>query len=139
MKMSDPVPQFSHLIRGLKDLKLAYIHLVESRIAGNADVEATESLDSFIELWGNQSPVFVAGGYKPDTARKEVERWGDMDVGVVFGRFFISNPDLVFRIREGLELQKYERGTFYKVHREEGYMDYAFSKEWEENLGSLKN
>lgn len=38
MLMHDPIPQFSHLVEGLKELSLAYIHLVESRIEGNADV-----------------------------------------------------------------------------------------------------
>jgi NADPH2 dehydrogenase len=56
----------------------------------------------------------------------------DNDVAVVFGRYFISNPDLPFRLKEGIELQKYNRDTFYNAMSEEGYIDYPFSKEFEE-------
>jgi NADPH2 dehydrogenase len=133
MKMKEPVPQFTHLIKGLRELQLAYIHVVESRVAGNADVDATEKVDFAVEAWGGQSPVFVAGGFKADSARRTVDvEFKDNDVAVVFGRYFISNPDLPFRLKEGIELQKYNRDTFYNAMSEEGYIDYPFSKEFEE-------
>ncbi|KAI9739299.1 MAG: hypothetical protein M1834_007512 [Cirrosporium novae-zelandiae] len=124
-------PQFLHLIRSLRPLHLAYLHLVESRVAGIADVEATEKIDPFIDAWGNTSPILLAGGFKPDSARKAVdEDYKDKNVVVVFGRFFIANPDLVFRLREGLALTQYNRETFYKVESPEGYTDYPFSDKY---------
>jgi N-ethylmaleimide reductase len=42
---------------------------------------------------------------------------------VAFGRYFVSNPDLPLRIREGLPLSAYDRGTFYTFD-EHGYTDY---------------
>ena len=133
MKMQDPVPQFSYLLKGLKELKLAYVHLVESRISGNADVEPTEKCDPFIDLWADTSPILLAGGFTQQSAKKAVEKeYKDKDVAVVFGRYFIANPDLVYRVREGIEFQKYNRDTFYKAKSEEGYIDYPFSKEWKE-------
>lgn len=48
MRMQDPVPQFSYYAGELKKLNLAYLHVVESRIAGNADVEATEKIDFLV-------------------------------------------------------------------------------------------
>ena len=134
MKMADPIPQFSHLIKGLKDLKLAYLHLVESRISGNADVEATEKVDFALEIWGKTSPVLLAGGFKPDSAHKTVQEYAENEVAVVFGRYFISNPDLPFRILEGVDLTPYDRGTFYKAKSPEGYVDYPFSREWEKRM-----
>jgi NADPH2 dehydrogenase len=131
MQMEDPIPQFSHLVKGLKDLKLAYLHVVESRIAGNADIEATQKVDPFIDIWGKTSPVFIAGGFKPDSAKRAVdEEYNDKDIAIVFGRHFISTPDLVFRIEKGIELAPYDRDTFYKAKSEEGYTDYAYSEEW---------
>merc|ERR1711964_452507 len=59
MKMKDPKPQFSYLAQELKKLKLAYIHVVESRISGNADVETTEKIDFLLDIWNNQSPAWV--------------------------------------------------------------------------------
>lgn len=96
MRMADPVPQFSYLVKQLRQWKLAYIHLVESRIAGNLDVEETEKLDPLIDIWGNHGPLLLAGGFTADSARKAVDKdYPDKDVVVVFGRYFISNPDLV--------------------------------------------
>lgn len=131
MKMDDPIPQFTHLIKGLKELKLAYLHLVESRIAGNADIEATEKNDDFIDLWANQSPVFLAGGFTADSAHAVVDKqYKDKDVAVVFGRYFISNPDLVYRVQNGIPLTPYNRGLFYNARESKGYVDYAFSEEF---------
>ncbi|MCJ1458038.1 Chanoclavine-I aldehyde reductase fgaOx3 [Mycoblastus sanguinarius] len=131
MKMADPIPQFTHLITGLKELKLAYLHMVESRISGNADVESTEKVDFALKLWGDKSPVLIAGGFQPDSARRAMDEYSGYNIAIVFGRHFISNPDLPFRIQKGLELTKYNRDTFYKVKSPEGYVDYPFSKEWE--------
>lgn len=131
MKMADPVPQFSHLVQHLKDLQLAYLHVVESRISGNADVEPTYKVDFALEIWGKTQPVLLAGGFKPDSARSTVEeKYPEYRVLVVFGRHFIANPDLVFRIQKGLELTPYNRKTFYIPESAEGYVDYPFSQEF---------
>lgn len=132
MKMQDPEPQFSYLTEELKKLKLAYLHVVESRISGNAEIEATEKIDFLVDIWGKTSPVFIAGGFTPLSAREAVdEKYKDLDVAIVFGRYFISNPDLVFKIEKGIELTKYDRDTFYKAKSKDGYLDYPFSKEFE--------
>lgn len=103
MRMADPVPQFSHLVKELKQWDLAYIHLVESRIAGNLDTDHTEKLDPFIDIWGNHGPILLAGGFTPSSARKAVdEDYPDKQVVVVFGRYFISNPDLVSNLYTAL-------------------------------------
>ncbi len=136
--MKDPIPQFSHLIKGLKELKLAYVHLVESRIAGNADVEATEKNDPFIDIWAGTSPILLAGGFTEDSARQDVEKqYKDYDIAVVFGRYFIANPDLVFRMKEEIPFQKYNRDTFYIPKSKEGYIDYPYSAEWEKHNSKL--
>lgn len=138
MKMTDPIPQFSYLLRGLKDLKLAYVHLVESRIAGNADVEATEKCDPFIDIWKGTSPILLAGGFTQDSARQTIEeQYKTQDMAVVFGRYFIANPDLVFRMKEDIPFQKYNRDTFYKVKSPEGYTDYPYSEEFENHNSKL--
>ncbi|KAI9746103.1 MAG: Chanoclavine-I aldehyde reductase fgaOx3 [Claussenomyces sp. TS43310] len=130
MKMKDPVPGFSYLTERLKELNLAYLHLVESRISGNADVESTEQIDFLVDIWGKTSPIFVAGGFTSESAKKVADQYPNADVAVVFGRYFISNPDLPFKLREGIPLTPYNRDTFYKVKSPEGYTDYPFSKEF---------
>lgn len=136
MRMEDPVPQFTHFIKGLKDMKLAYLHLVESRVAGNADIESTEKNDVFIDLWGKTSPILIAGGFKPDSAKRCVnEEYKDVDMAVVFGRYFISNPDLVYRLEHDIPLEQYDRDTFYKAKSKDGYLDYPYSEEFTKEKG----
>lgn len=132
MKMTDPIPQFSHLLKGLQELGLAYIHVVESRVAGNADIESAEKIDFALDVWGRTSPVLIAGGFKPESAKRAVdEEYKDKDVAIVFGRYYISNPDLPFRLKNDVELTKYNRDTFYKTKSTEGYTDYPFSQEYQ--------
>ncbi|KAK5740831.1 Chanoclavine-I aldehyde reductase fgaOx3 [Elasticomyces elasticus] len=132
MGMEEPIPQFSYLVEELKKLKLAYIHLVESRVSGNADVESTEKVDPFIDIWGSTSPILLSGGFKPESARRAVnEEYKDENIVVVFGRYFVSNPDLVFRVEKGIKLTQYDRATFYDPKTEKGYLWYPFSEEFE--------
>jgi len=44
----------------------------------------------------------------------------------LYGRYFISNPDLPKRLKEGLPLQPYDRSTFYGPFEDgaRGYIDY---------------
>ncbi|KAJ5805182.1 hypothetical protein N7474_011069 [Penicillium riverlandense] len=114
MRMADPIPQFSYLIEKLRDLKLGYIHVIESRVSNNVDIEKTEGIEFALEIWGRTSPVLVAGGFSPASAKHAVgvEYWSH-DVAIVFGRHFLANPDLPFRIQHGLELNKYDRPSFY--------------------------
>lgn len=136
MKMADPKPQFAYLVKELNKLKLAFIHLVEARISGNVDVDAAEKLDFLVDLWDCGTPLLLAGGFKPDSAVKTVEEeYPNKDVVMVFGRYFISNPDLVFRIKKGIELAKYDRNTFYIPGSPEGYITPEFSKEYLQEVG----
>ena len=133
MLMKDPYPQFEYIVKELKPLKLAYLHLIEARIRGNDDASCGEghNVSFLVKLWDNASPVLLAGGFTPESARKAVdETYKDYDVGIVFGRYFVSNPDLVFRVREGIPLIKYERTYFYTPKVTKGYTDYPFSQEF---------
>lgn len=131
MKMEEPVPQFTYLTNALREFKLAYLHLVESRISGNADIEATEKVNPIVDAWGKTSPIVLAGGFTPESAKKAVDQeFKDKEVAICFGRYFIPNPDLVWRVQNGVELRKYDREVFYKVKSPEGYADYELCEEW---------
>lgn len=80
-------------------------------------------------MWNNQSPVIVGGGYLPNNIYQAVDgSYQKWDVVVAFGRWFISNPDLVFRVKNGVPLTPYKRETFYVAKSNEGYNDYDFSQ-----------
>lgn len=129
MRMADPIPQFTDVINKAIQANIAYLHLVESRISGSEDYNGSDRLDFAYKLWNG--PFLVAGGYTPEEARKLVDsEYSSKDIVVMFGRYFISNPDLVYRIKEDLELSRYDRKTFYVYKSSEGYVDYPFSKEY---------
>ena len=129
MRMNNPIPQFSDIIVKASQLNLAYLHLVESRISGSEDHEGHERLDFAYKLWNG--PLLVAGGYKLADAQRLVdEEYPHKDIVVMFGRYFIANSDLVYRIKEGLELSAYDRQTFYIPKSAVGYVDYPFSAEY---------
>ncbi|KAL8383367.1 hypothetical protein RB595_006899 [Gaeumannomyces hyphopodioides] len=139
MMMADPDPTFRYLIEQLRPLGLAYLHIVEARQGlveiGLEDV-TDRSIDWMVKLWANTSPVIVAGGHTPESAKQAVdERFRDLDVMVAFGRRFIPNPDLVFRIKHGVELEKYDRNTFFTPKGLVGFADYGFSSEYQASLG----
>ena len=97
-------------------------------MAGSEDHEDSQRLDFAYELW--DGPLLVAGGYQLATARQLVDdEYPDKDIVVVFGRSFISNPDLVYRFKEGLDIAAYNRSLFY-TSTGEGYVDYPFSPEY---------
>jgi NADPH2 dehydrogenase len=82
-------------------------------------------------MWRKTSPIFLAGGFKPELAKRAIEEYKDHDVAVVFGRYFISNPDLPFRIKKEIPFTPYNRDTFYKAGSKDGYIDYPFSTEFQ--------
>lgn len=127
--------QFSHIISELKPLSLAYLHLIESRVINNDDCEKEEGLEFAFDIWANQSPILVAGGFTDESARNAVDsEYRDHDTLVVFGRHFLSTPDLVFRLKHGIAPNPYDRSTFYTPLQDRGYIDYEFSKEYEQSV-----
>ena len=73
-----------------------------------------------------QGKIIAAGGFEPDTAESAIEH-GVADA-VAFGRYFVANPDLPLRIKEGFALTRYDRNTFYTFDSV-GYNDYPFVSE----------
>ncbi len=123
MSDSNPDALFSYLAEKLNDYGLAYLHLIEPRIGGSEVVregEGAVASEKFRSIFNGK--LIAAGGFEPDTAEQIVAS-GRVDA-VAFGRYFVSNPDLPLRIREGLPLSDYDRGTFYTFDAH-GYTDYA--------------
>lgn len=116
---------YSSLMRALAPFALAYVHLVEPRVAGNLDIEPQHDLGSgrFRPLVTGATRIISAGGHTRESARAVVEK-GDADL-VAFGRHFIANPDLPERLRQNARLNPYHRPTFYGGGVE-GYTDYPF-------------
>jgi 2,4-dienoyl-CoA reductase-like NADH-dependent reductase (Old Yellow Enzyme family) len=138
--------------------KLSYVSLIEPVSVSNSlrvlqssyvlqryeQIHSYNEKDSVIRGWGldpstinlkflreimGDTPFFSAGGWN------DTNCWGALETGecdaLVMGRYFLSNPDLVERLRLGKPLTKYDRATFYgpMEDRRLGYTDYPT---WEE-------
>ncbi|TVY32029.1 putative inactive dehydrogenase [Lachnellula subtilissima] len=136
MKNDALVEQFSYYARELKKFNLSYLHIILPRVwwlENEPDVESPESVHFLVDIWDNISPVLLASGYTTESAYAAADvEYKDKDVVIVFGRLFISNPDLVFRVKERIELTPYDRSKFYLPKQALGYTDWPFSKEFEE-------
>jgi len=153
-KDSNPNKHWEYLCEKIaslpQDVRPAYVHMVEPRFdevldeqakmdalaaytTGSHGVEAEatikpkqNSLNNFRAILSKGGVKFIAaGGFNRDNALPKVET-GDADL-IIFGRWFIANPDLPKRLAEGLELNAYDRDTFYGANPpEKGYVDYPF-------------
>lgn len=123
MKDSDPEALFGYVAAQLDKLGLAYLHLIEPRVNGNAIDESKDQnpLAARMIRQHYHGPIIAAGGFTPESAEAILEE-GSADL-VAFGRYFISNPDLPARIANGHSLADYDRDTFYGG-TEVGYTDY---------------
>ncbi|KAK4079935.1 hypothetical protein Trihar35433_1040 [Trichoderma harzianum] len=152
MRMHDPMPQFIYLIQQLRGLKLAYLHLVEAfraRQTNSTEALFGDSNDILIRMWGMTSPIILNHGFDAPSAIEAIERYiGVADIAVSIGAPFMSNPDLIYRIKKGIPLALPDRSKSHSVIDPDGYITYPFSDEWkaeqdarlrETNLGILRS
>ena len=128
---ADPMPLYTHVVKALDALGLAYLHFIEPRSsgAGRAEVnwqDVPSAMVLFRPLW--RGILISAGGFTGDTAEAAVAQ-GHADA-IAFGRIFISNPDLPHRLKHGFPLTPYNRATFYGGEAV-GYTDYPVYGELE--------
>ncbi len=118
---SDPATTYSRAIRALNPLGLAFLHLIEPRVSGatDGDLDAPSAAAVLRPLWNG--PAIVAGGF--DRARSDAALADGTADAIAFGRPYISNPDLMERLRDGVPFAPYDRATFYGGGAE-GYTDY---------------
>ena len=121
---ADPMPLYTHLVKALDRLGLAYLHLIEPRSSGAGRAEVNwqnvpSAMVLFRPLW--RGVLMTAGGFTGETAEAAIAQ-GHADA-IAFGRIFISNPDLPRRLQHGFPLTPYNRATFYGGE-EVGYTDY---------------
>lgn len=125
MSDSNPEGLFTYVADELNKLGLAYLHLIEPRIAGNIEDESKNQAPVAAQLMRKhfKGLIIAAGGFNGDSAR-DIIAAGDADL-VAFGRHFIANPDLPERLRNGWPLNDYDRPSFFGG-TEVGYTDYPF-------------
>ncbi|PWA95606.1 artemisinic aldehyde delta-11(13) reductase [Artemisia annua] len=111
--------------------RLAYLHVTQPRYTadGHGQTEAgangsEEEVAQLMKTWrGAYVGTFICcGGYTRELGLQAVAQ-GDADL-VAFGRYFVSNPDLVLRLKLNAPLNRYDRATFYTHDPVVGYTDY---------------
>ena len=109
---------YERLMLALNDIGLAYIHIVDHSAMGAPEVSPALKAKIRATFKGR---YIMSGGY--DLVRANA----DLDAGhgdlVAFGRPFISNPDLVEKLRSERPLTAPDFDTFY-TPGEKGYTDY---------------
>jgi N-ethylmaleimide reductase len=115
---SNPQPLFDHIVDQLNALKLVYIHVIEGATGGPRD-NAPFDYDSLRKRF---SGTYIANnGYDFKLATEVLEK-NKADL-IAFGKLFISNPDLVERLKLGAPLNDFDKATFYGGGAK-GYTDY---------------
>jgi N-ethylmaleimide reductase len=120
---SDAPGLFSHLIDQLVPLNLSFVHVIEGATSGPRDAVPFdyEALRRRFKRPGQHGAWIINNGYARSTAVTALAS-GSTDL-VAFGRAFVSNPDLVFRLRLDAPLASLNRDTLYGGGAA-GYTDY---------------
>ena len=113
------VPElYTALLSELARLELGYVHL-----EGTADEEVLVALR---RAWPGTlivNPVLPMGPKQTD--RDAAEHWLGLGADLIsFGRAFLSNPDLVERLRGGLPIAPVDEATYYQGG-DAGYLTYS--------------
>jgi N-ethylmaleimide reductase len=121
---AEPMPLYTHVVKALDRLGLAYLHFIEPRSSGAGRAEVNwqnvpSAMVLFRPLW--RGILITAGGFTGEAAEAAIAQ-GHADA-IAFGRIFISNPDLPRRLQHGFPLTPYNRATFYGGEAA-GYTDY---------------
>ena len=115
---SNPQPLFDYIVDGLEALKLTYIHVIEGATGGPRDIAPFD----YASLRKRFKRAYIANnGYDFELATRQLEA-GAADL-IAFGKPFISNPDLVERLKKGAPLNEWDKATFYGGGAK-GYTDY---------------
>jgi len=110
---------FIYLSRELSKIKLAYIHIVDQRVAFGAP-DFTLNIKKIIKE--NFKGIVISGGDVNSQEKAEAVLDSGLDL-VYVGRPYISNPNLVEKLKNKAELVSPDFDTFYTAG-EKGYIDY---------------
>lgn len=99
----DPEPLFRSLVSAIDERRPAYLHL------SGAQADATDLINALAARY--RGALIRAGGY--DVARAESDLVAGAIDAAVFGKPFISNPDLVERIAADAPWAMADDSTFY--------------------------
>ncbi|MFN3622661.1 MAG: alkene reductase [Hyphomicrobium sp.] len=116
---SNPEPVYLSLIEQINTYNLSYIHVIEGDTGGERNPHGGFDLQKLRRAFNG---LYMANNNYTLELAIEARAKNLADL-VCFGRPFISNPDLVERLRNGAPLTPADPATFY-AGEERGYTDY---------------
>jgi 2,4-dienoyl-CoA reductase-like NADH-dependent reductase (Old Yellow Enzyme family) len=117
---SDPFALFSAAAAALSELGIAFLELREPGFDGSFGKAEVAPVHPYIRR-AFEGPVVLNSDYTRERAQAALDA-SEADA-IAFGRPFISNPDLVERLRIGAPLEPDVMATWYSQGLE-GYVDY---------------
>lgn len=115
---SNPQALFDYIVDELNKLKLVYIHVIEGATGGPRDIAPFD----YASLRKRFNGAYIGNNaYDLALANKQLDA-GAADL-IAFGKPFISNPDLVERLKRNAPLNEPDKSTFYGGGAK-GYTDY---------------
>ncbi|KAM5537390.1 hypothetical protein V8D89_008909 [Ganoderma adspersum] len=126
--MEDPVPTYTYLVDQFKRRfpNLAYLHVITPEAPNNVAPKEKSQSDFIYKLWAPRR-IIATGGYDRESGLETAEATGQL---VGYGRAFLANPDLPFRLQKNVPLNAVEEETVYRAEAEQGYTTYPFSEEF---------
>lgn len=115
---SEPQPQYDYIVDQLSAMGVVYLHVIEGATAGPRDV-APFDYDALRRRF--KQTYLANNGYDLELATARLNE-GKADL-FAFGRPFISNPDLVERLKADAPLAPLDPATLYGGGAA-GYIDY---------------
>ena len=120
MADSQPEETYGYIVNKLNDYDLAYLHLSEMMSPEDRLNNYDTSIVPFYRKIYN-GILISCGGHSLESASQMLENHhADL---IAFGKPFISNPDLLERLRNLAELTPWDKDTFYHGGPK-GYIDY---------------
>jgi N-ethylmaleimide reductase len=116
---SNPEPVYTSLIEQINPYKLSYIHVIEGETQGERHPAGGFDLQKLRRAFNG---LYMANNNYDLKLAIEAREKNLADL-ICFGRPFISNPDLVERLRVGAPLATPDPNTFYAGDAH-GYIDY---------------
>lgn len=119
----DPLGMFTAQLETAAETGVGYVHVIRPEVTGDLDVEKPFEHADVVGLARKiyKGVIIAAGQYTRESAEKELAE-GRADI-IAFGRPFVSNPDLIDRLKKGTQLAALNRDLLY-VPGPKGYIDY---------------
>lgn len=124
MGAADDKPEETYIAAAkiLNEIGVVYIHIAEADWE-NAPVMSTGFKEAYRQAF--KGSMIYSGNYTSQKAEEALQKgWADL---IGFGKPFIANPDLPYRLQKGLPLNEPVKEKFFGGGAE-GYTDYPFAK-----------